>query len=187
MKIKLLIPIVNVFIKETNTNLMLSRIKSLNIWIKVAIILVTIIGAGVGWWLISPLFIEGETLNEQLPDNDNTTLLYNGTFVRIDNTHWGIGTVEIIRTSDGKTQLLFRDVEISNGPSLVVYLSKKATFSGTGDTPGSFKNLGDLPGQKGNFSMDIVGVTNLDEYKSVLIWCEPFKVVFTFATLSSVS
>ncbi len=150
-------------------------------------ILGLIIAASVGWWLLSPLFLEGETLNEDLPDTDEFTLLYNGTFVKLDNSHYGSGLVEIITTSDGKTQLLFRDVDLANGPDLVVYLSKKASFSGPSDTAGDFKNLGDLPGQKGNFSMNIIGVTNLDEYKSVLIWCEPFKVVFTFATLSSVS
>lgn len=168
---------------------MFNWFNSLNIWIKLSMILGLLIAASVGWWLLSPLFLEGETLNEELPDVESgeVTLLYNGTFVKIDNQHYGSGVAEIIQTAEGKTQLLFRDVDLANGPSLVVYLSKKDSFSGTSDSPGSFKNLGDLPAQKGNFSMNIVGVTNLDEYQSVLIWCEPFKVVFTFATLSSVS
>lgn len=166
---------------------MINWFRSLNPWIKVSLIIGIIVVSAVGWWLISPLFLEGETLNEELPDSTETTLLYNGTFEKLDNTHWGSGLVEIVETADGKTQLLFKDVEIANGPDLVVYLSKKASFSAPGDSAGSYKNLGDLPGQKGNFSMDIVGVTNLNEYQSVMIWCEPFEVVFTFATLSAAS
>ncbi|MCE7734548.1 MAG: DM13 domain-containing protein [Candidatus Heimdallarchaeota archaeon] len=152
-------------------------------------ILGLLVAASVGWWLLSPLFLDGKTLNEELPDVESgeVTLLYTGTFVKIDDEHYGSGTAEIIQTAEGKIQLLFRDVDLANGPALFVYLSKKDSFSSSSDSAGSFKNLGELPAQKGNFSMNIIGVTNLDEFNSVLIWCKPFDVVFTFATLSPVS
>ncbi|MHA2275096.1 MAG: DM13 domain-containing protein [Candidatus Kariarchaeaceae archaeon] len=165
---------------------MLNWFKSLNLWIKLSLLIGIIVVSAVGWWLISPLFLEGDTLNEDLPDPNEVTVLYHGTFVKIDNTHQGSGLVEIVKTQDNGTKLLFRDVDIANGPSLVVYLSKKATFGGIRDSAGEYINLGDLPANIGNFSMNIDNNTELSEFMSVLIWCEPFKVVFTYATLTPV-
>ncbi|MHA2101422.1 MAG: hypothetical protein ACW99A_22425, partial [Candidatus Kariarchaeaceae archaeon] len=102
---------------------MLNWFKSLNLWIKLSLLIGIIVVSAVGWWLISPLFLEGDTLNEDLPDPNEVTVLYHGTFVKIDNTHQGSGLVEIVKTQDNGTKLLFRDVDIANGPSLVVYLS----------------------------------------------------------------
>lgn len=51
------------------------------------------------------------------------------------------------------------------------------------DDPGNYVDLGELPAQTGTFSVSIPSGTDIAQYKSVLIRCEPFSVVFTYATL----
>ncbi|TXT56152.1 MAG: hypothetical protein BAJALOKI2v1_630017 [Promethearchaeota archaeon] len=67
------------------------------------------------------------------------------------------------------------------------YLSEKSTFSGTQDEPGNYIDFGRLPAQSGTF-ITIMNITieDIKKYGSVLIWCEPFKVVFTYASLEHV-
>ncbi|OLS22587.1 MAG: hypothetical protein HeimC2_29130 [Candidatus Heimdallarchaeota archaeon LC_2] len=158
-------------------------------------LIMTIILSLVGWWLISPLFLPGESLNEDLSQFDDIipeqmtsefTLLFTGEFVKIDNNHKGSGNIRIVNSIDGDLILIFDEVEISNGPALKVYLSSKSSFSGTGDNAGDYISLGDLRANIGNFTMEIPSNTIISNYNSVLIWCEPFAVVFTWATLISV-
>lgn len=120
-------------------------------------------------------------MDEEL--SNDVTILSEGDLVRIDDSHWGTGVVQIVQDEDGNYFVYFIDVEIASGPQLLVYLSDKSTFSGTNDSPGSYIDLGELPAQSGSFSVSIPSGTNIVQYKSVLIWCEPFSVVFTYATL----
>jgi hypothetical protein len=141
----------------------------------------------VAWWLISPLFLPGNTLDEDLSQFDNETgseltVLLTGEFVKIDNSHKGSGNIRIVNSTIGDLTLVFDDVDIANGPELEVYLSSKPSFSGIRDSAGDYISLGDLKANIGNFSMEIPMNTDLSAYKSVLIWCVPFKVVFTWAT-----
>ena len=142
-------------------------------------IIIGLVGAYIAWWLISPYFLPGKTLNEDISQYDdvlgsNVTILSTGQFVKIDNSHQGSGEVRIVQTNDGELKLVFVDVDISNGPALKVYLSSKPSFSGTGDSAGDYVDLGDLRANIGNFTMDIPSNTDLSSYQSVLIWCEPF-------------
>jgi hypothetical protein len=112
-------------------------------------------------------------------------ILLEGNFVAMDSVHKGTGLVNIVKQDNGDLKLRFIDVNIADGPGLVIYLSKKSSFSGIHDDPGIYVDLGDLPQNTGNFSVSIPNTTNLDQYHSVMIWCDPFDVVFTFATLQS--
>ena len=120
-------------------------------------------------------------MDEEL--SDDVTVISEGNLVRIDNSHWGTGVVQLVQDEDGNYFVYFVDVEIASGPQLLVYLSDKPTFTGTSDSPGNYIDLGELPAQSGSFSVSIPTGTNIGLYKSVMIWCEPFSVVFTYATL----
>jgi hypothetical protein len=148
--------------------------------ILVIIIVVGIIG--IGWFVVFNQSSTGQpSMDEDL--NTEVTILSEGNLVRIDNSHWGTGVVQIVQDDDGNYFVYFIDVEIASGPQLIVYLSDKPTFSGTNDSPGNYIDLGELPAQSGSFSVSIPTGTNIGLYKSVMIWCEPFSVVFTYATL----
>lgn len=162
---------------------MYSTITKLPLWAKTSAVLVILIGAGITWWLASPLFLPGQELQEDTLEGE-LTILSTGEFNFIDSRHFGEGSVDLVENEDGRFYIVFNDVTIANGPQLVVYLSDKNSFSGTGDSAGNYVDLGPLPATQGNFNMEIPIGTNLDEVNSVLIWCEPFSVVFTWATLS---
>lgn len=152
--------------------------------IKVLIIvavLIVVSAVGIGWLLLSNQSTGQPSMDEEL--SDDVTVISEGNLVRIDSSHWGTGVVQIVQDEDGNYFVYFIDVEIASGPQLLVYLSDKPTFSGTNDSPGNYIDLGELPAQSGSFSVSIPSGTDIAQYKSVLIWCEPFSVVFTYATL----
>ena len=180
------------------------------------VIIIIILGAGISWILISPLFLEGETLDEELPDTigvvnnttvatdenndmENTstvmenetitmtdsntsssqfTLISQGELQRVDSVHHGSGTVQLVKNNElGSYSIFFRDVVIANGPGLVVYLTTgHEGFSEADD----HADLGKLKAQKGNFSMDVPEGVDPTEYNTVIVWCEPFNILFTY-------
>ncbi len=154
---------------------------------KIAIISVIIVASTLTIVLIVfPLFF-GTTGMNNLTENlsNDYETIYTGNLVKMDDAHFGSGEVQLIKYSNGSHAIYFIDVEIANGPALYVYLSKKSEFSGIYDSPGEFIDLGTLPAQSGTFEVKINDAfENIESYKSVLIWCLPFSVVFSYATLN---
>ena len=148
----------------------------------VIVAVIIVVGAvGIGWLLLSNQSTGQPAVGEDL--SDAVTFISEGNLIRIDSSHWGTGVVQIGQDEAGNYFVYFVDVEIADGPGLYVYLSDKPTFSGTNDDPGNYIDLGELPAQSGTFAVSIPAGTDIAQYKSVLIWCEPISVVFTYATL----
>ena len=78
---------------------------------------------------------------------------------------------------NGKHILRFEDFETINGPALRIYLSSDL---GTDD----FVDLGPIKATKGNVNYDIPEGTDITKYKNVLVWCDPFSVLFSYSELS---
>jgi hypothetical protein len=136
--------------------------------------------------IITALLLIGTTESNAI--NSSNTLeevLYIGTLQMMDTNHWGRGTISILINSTGDYLLHFLDnVSINNGPDLYIYLSKTPAFSSIYDNPGDFIDLGSLYQQTGPFNVSIPKSTNLTLYKSIVIYCLPFSVVFSYATLT---
>jgi len=147
----------------------------------IVVVIVLVSAIGIGWLFFSNQSTGQPSMDEEL--SEDVTILSEGNLVRIDNSHWGTGVVQIVQDDEGNYFVYFIDVEIASGPQLLVYLSDKPTFSGTNDDPGNYIDLGELPAQTGTFAVSIPAGTDIAKYKSALIWCEPFSVVFTYATL----
>jgi len=77
---------------------------------------------------------------------------------------------------NGKQILRFEDFDTVNGPALYIYLSSDL---GTGD----FVNLGEIKATKGSVNYEIPAGTDVSKYNKVLVWCEPFSVLFSYAEL----
>ena len=97
--------------------------------------------------------------------------------------HAAAGTAKVI-TSDGKTFVRFEDFEVENGPDLFVYLS-------AGDPAGSqraladdFVDLGRLKGNIGDQNYEVPAGTDLEKYRTAVIWCRRFTVAFAAAELA---
>jgi hypothetical protein len=98
-----------------------------------------------------------------------------GSFTGADNAHKGSGELKVIKDNN-KTFLRFENFSVTNGPDLFVTLN-------SGDSPkGEHIIVEGLKGNKGNQNYDI-SEYNLEDYKSVSIYCRAFSVEFATAQL----
>jgi hypothetical protein len=108
-------------------------------------------------------------------------VLATGRFVDGDPGHQGTGTVEVQRLADGSLNLFLKDFSVTNGPDLFVVLSSDAGPSRSAASEGL--NLGQLKANNGNQNYSIEGGADLSRYRSVVIYCRQFNVVFAYAAL----
>ncbi len=111
-------------------------------------------------------------------------ILSTGSFITIDPVHGAQGTATIYELPEGNRVLRFENFKSTNGPELHVILSKEvptSTFASVGE---EMIDLGTLKGNIGNQNYDIPADIDLDDYNSIVIYCVPFKVVFSSAELS---
>ena len=110
-------------------------------------------------------------------------VLLRGKFRDADGFHKGSGTATLYRLPDGSLVLRFEDFSVTNGPDLRVLLSMHPDP----ESPAQVKEQGyvELAKLKGN-----VGNQNYEAqdgaaaYRSVVIYCRPFQVVFSTAPLT---
>ena len=139
----------------------------------------------IGWMIVSPLFVGGGVLNEDRPEGE---VVRSGFLNEFDSIHKGVGEVQLIyNDSDDQYFIFFNNVSIANGPDLILFLSKKMSFSSTDDKIGETLALGRLPATDGNFSVSIDS-EDVDQYNSLVVWCDYFlggKLIFTYASLTA--
>ena len=114
-------------------------------------------------------------INQSTP---NTTGLI-GNFIGVgDGIHKAEGLAKILTLSNGSQILRLEDFRSTNGPDVHLYLSTDKQAS-------DFIDLGRLKANIGNQNYQIPLDTDLNKYKYVLIWCQPFSVLFGSAQLNS--
>lgn len=107
--------------------------------------------------------------------------IYSGPFKGADRAHQAAGTASVIENAQGARLLRFTAFTVTNGPDLRVYLAAGTeTAQITG--PSTVK-LGVLKGNKGDQNYPVPAGTDLDRLNTVVIWCEPFSVLFGSAVL----
>ncbi len=127
-----------------------------------------------------------EELGQKMPDTvadepmeSQPTVELSGTFKDADSFHRGSGKATVYILPDGKRVLRFEDFTVTNGPALSVYLVRSAD----GNVDSGYLDLGKLKGNKGNQNYEIPADADLGSYRSVIIWCVPFRVTFATAML----
>jgi hypothetical protein len=125
-----------------------------------------------------------EPMNEEnMPDaSDEWTVVAEGSFVDADSFHQGSGTAAIFQQGDQRV-LRFEDFSVTNGPDLHVILTKHPAPGGRSDVGDDYIDLGSLKGNLGNQNYEIPTSVDLSQYQGVVIYCVPFHVVFSTATL----
>lgn len=109
---------------------------------------------------------------------ENKNLLV-GDFMGVnDGIHNAEGYVKILILLDGSQILRLEDFRSTNGPDVHLYLSTDKQAS-------NFIDLGRLKANNGDQNYQIPIDTDFNKYKYVLIWCQPFSVLFGSAQLSS--
>lgn len=131
------------------------------------------------WYLASPLWID-RVVAEELASGDQVMVMARGTFRDADGAHRGSGNAALVTRADGVVEVQFSDFEVTNGPDLEVWLSAHPDPRSSADVSGAaWLSLGPLRGNIGNQSYVIPAGTDLSQFRSVVIWCEQFGVLFS--------
>src|SRR3989344_5220155 len=164
---------------------------------KILIIVMCLAAAGVGYWLISPLFITREvdegvedileatppaSVAEDEPSADALksaepalAVLRQGTFEGLAG-HSGSGAASLIQ-SGGKYFVRFEDdFRVTNGPDLFVHFGKAGEYAAEA-------RLGALKGNVGGQNYEVPSGVNPSDFDEVWVWCRAFSVPFARAVL----
>ena len=179
-------------------------------WILLAT-LALVIALPVGWYLLSPLFID-RVVEEQLPivpaeataameeameepdklmeepmpadEMADMRILAQGEFYNL--AHEGQGRATIYELADSSRVLRFENFQVVNGPDLHVWLVPVDPVSDmVGKEIPGYVDLGTLKGNIGDQNYDLPADLDLNDFKSVAIWCQPFRVPFNAAALNA--
>ena len=113
------------------------------------------------------------------------TIVKIGAFVDGDAFHKGEGSATIYQLEDGSHVLRFEDFRVTNGPALFVLVSPHPNPGGRGDlTDAGYTELARLKGNVGNQNYILPADLDPDDINSVIIYCKPFRVVFSTAPLT---
>jgi hypothetical protein len=124
---------------------------------------------------IQSQMIEGQYEQQQ----QNPVSALSGEFVGAgDGTHNAEGVAKEISLEDGRKFIRFENFNVTNGPDLYVYLATDKNIS-------DFVDLGALKANNGNQNYEIPDGTDLAKYKTVVIWCKAFSVLFGSAELTA--
>ncbi len=155
------------------------------------ILMTAVVAGGIGfvagnafWYLASPLWID-TVVSEELPAALQTNQVAQGRFRDADSAHKGKGNATIFEIATGSNVLHLTDFESTNGPDLEVWLVHASDIQSSADVKGSeWISLGRLKGNIGDQTYIIPEGTDISDYRSVVIWCEQFGVLFSAADLS---
>jgi hypothetical protein len=105
-----------------------------------------------------------------------------GDFKDADSFHKGSGKATVYQLPDGSHVLRLEEFSVTNGPDLRVLLASHPAPTDRAEL-GDYLELGSLKGNMGNQNYEIPASAELSQFKSVVIYCKPFHVVFSTATL----
>ena len=140
-------------------------------------------GFALGIFVYPYIFLADIVASEQV-DATGRTVVAEGTFIHAnpnDPVHYGSGAVTVYQD----LVHLGEDFEVGPGPKFHVYLVPKTDIRESADVKGTmFVDLGRLKAFKGSQNFSVPAGVNLQDFGSVVIWCEQFGVLISPATLS---
>jgi hypothetical protein len=153
----------------------------------VAFILGGLLGLPAGaflWYAFSPLLYD-QVVSETLAEAEIVAI---GSFRDADRAHKGTGQATLVALPGGRHEVQPSAFEVTNGPDLEVWLSAHPDPASSADVSGNaWVSLGQLKGNVGDQAYVVPEETDLSLYKSVVIWCEQFGVLFSPAALAPAS
>lgn len=122
---------------------------------------------------------------DAMPTDADPVAIVSGEIMGADSFHQGSGTATIYELNDGSRFLRLEDLDVTNGPDLHVILSPVANPESRDEVsaPG-YLDLGGLKGNRGAQNYDIPADFEIPDEISVVIYCVPFHVIFSTATLA---
>ena len=101
-----------------------------------------------------------------------------------DSSHKGSGRVTLYRLPGGAHLLRLEGINVTNGPALHVLLAEAARPANRAEVHQGYLDLGGLKGNIGSQNYEVPADEDVSKFKSVVIYCLPFHVVFSTATLN---
>jgi hypothetical protein len=131
----------------------------------------------------TPVVMEDEPMPAEPSEPSGPVAVLTGSFQGADDFHQGSGTATVYALEDGTNVLRFEDFEVTNGPDLHVLLVPNDAPTDRDDLTG-YVDLGELKGNIGNQNYEIPPDIDISEFGSIVIYCEPFHVLFASASLT---
>ncbi len=146
-----------------------------------------VLGAAVGFALgifaYPYIFLADIVAMEEIADADSRSVVATGMFIHADPSdpiHHGQAAVTLY---DGVLHLE-SDFEVGPGPKFHVYLVPHDEVRAASDVENSmFVDLGRLKAFKGSQNYPVPGGLTIENFGSVVIWCEQFGVLISPAKL----
>ena len=170
-------------------------------WLALLAIVLAIL-VPLAWYLGSPLFVDRRVdesfpigavpakapLAEARSKPAELTRLSRGQFGTIDAVHKGAGTATLFTRPGGQGVLRFDDFRVTNGPDLYVYLSgHPAPRDSRQLHEGGALEVARLKGNVGDQNYELPADLDLAKFRSAVIYCKQFGVVFSTAELVAAS
>jgi len=144
------------------------------------ILAIVLVAGGVYYTGLYTFFLKTE-VQENMPAMDVGSVK-SGSFVDIDLIHKGSGIAKLI-TDGSKSIIRLEDFKVTNGPDLHINLSKNEDgLSNDIESLGGYIDLGKLKGNIGSQNYEVN--EDIEGYNTVVIWCEKFSVLFSYAVLN---
>lgn len=119
---------------------------------------------------------------DDMPSQGSPVVRLSGQFEDFDNFHSGSGTATIYELDDGSHLLRLESFEVTNGPELHVLLVPNGSPAGR-DAITGYVDLGKPKGNIGDQNYEIPDDVDPSGFSSVVIYCIPFHVIFSVASL----
>ena len=98
--------------------------------------------------------------------------------------HETVGTARVLRLADDRVIVRFEGFATSNGPVLVVWLTKNPALGAEDAFDDDYVSLGPLKGNIGDQNYAVPADVDSTAYTSVVVWCDRFDVPFGAADLN---
>ena len=126
-----------------------------------------------------------EAMSEAISGGGVPVKLKTGQFTDADRFHKGEGDATIYQLPDGSYLFRVESFMVTNGPDLRVILSPHPDPGGSGDvTQEGYIELGKLKGNIGEQNYPIPEGVDPSIFSSAIIYCKPFRVIFSVAALN---
>lgn len=125
--------------------------------------------------------------DQAMPTMEAAVIVGIGQFTRIDAVHAAEGTATLYQLPDNRRILRFENFRSTNGPDLRVVLSasEEPLTRAEVELNNLDLDLGALKGNVGNQNYEIPAEVNLSQYRSIVIYCRTFNVVFSSAPIGA--
>jgi hypothetical protein len=161
--------------------------------------LVAVAGVGLGiYWFAPQRLVLDREVSESLPTPSPTAgtsageavddpvvepiELSSGTFRSLE--HETTGAALVVEVGDGSRFVRLQGLDTSDGPDLRIYLTDQPLSDDWHVwDDGRYLDLGALKGNIGDSNYRIPDGANLDDYRTVVIWCRRFTVGFAVAPI----